>query len=204
MYAKDSKELIPQLDRAGAGISPSRRWMGKYILFPFLRRSLSWNRTWKLYEKEGEKILRLAKSLDHEELFERVLVPPLFGLEDNSRYYSVAMVLMHLLIVGEALVQRIPPLSRGIEPGDRVKIEDVKPYREIPEDIVERFERFLQSYRRRLERNLGDIHIDNTTPHPWFGELNPKGWSTLGMVHQIVHRRQIEAIVDRLKSQRSE
>jgi len=204
MYAKDSKELLPQLDQAGAGISPSRRWMGKYILFPLLRRSLTWDRTWKLYEKEGKKILRLAKSLDHEELFERVLVPPLFGLEDNSRYYSVAMVLIHLLIVGEALVQRIPVLSRGIKLSDRVKIEDVKPYTEIPEDIVERFERFLQSYRRRLERNLGDIHIDNTTPHPWFGKLNPKGWSTLGMVHQIVHRRQIETIVDHLKSQTSE
>ncbi len=204
MYAKDSKELLPQLDRAGAGISPSRRWMGKYILFPSLRRCLTWDRTWMLYEKEGEKILQLANSLNRDELFERVLVPPLFGLEDNSRYYSVAMVLMHLLIVGEALVRRIPPLSRGIRPDDQVKIEDVKPYTEIPDDIVERFARFMQSYRRRLEKNLGDIHIDNTTPHPWFGELNPKGWSTLAMVHQIVHRRQIEAIVDRLKSRTPE
>jgi hypothetical protein len=140
----------------------------------------------------------MASSLTHEQLFERVLVPRLFGLEDNSRYYSVAMVIEHLLIVGKALQVRIPILSQGRKLEGHVKIEDVKPYTEIDAHIISEFQTFLSSYRKKLEANLGDIHIDNTSEHPWFGAFNPKQWSILGMVHQIVHRRQIEAIIKKL------
>ena len=124
-----------------------------------------------------------------------MLVPKLFGLEDNSRYYSVAMVIEHLLIVGKALQTRIPTLSQGKTLSNQVTIEEVKPYTEIDKNIVAQFERFMADHREELEKNLGDIHIDNRSDHPWFGAFNPKQWSILGMVHQIVHRRQIEAIV---------
>jgi hypothetical protein len=77
-------------------------------------------------------------------------------------------------------------------------IEDVKPYTEIGEDIVEEYVNFLKTYRTRLEADLDDIHAPYTADHPWFGPFNPKEWAVLGMVHQIVHRRQIEAIVERL------
>jgi len=136
--------------------------------------------------------------MEYEALFKRVLVSKLFGLEDNSRYYSVAMVIKHLLIVGQALQVRIPILSRGKKLNRHIKIEDVKPYTEIEDDIVQQFEEFLSSYREILRQNIEDIHINNTSEHPWFGALNPKQWSILGMVHQIVHRRQIEAIIHRL------
>jgi len=198
MYAEDSKQLIPTLERAGAGISKPKRLFATYVMFPLLDKTISWERAWDIYDSEGQKILKLASTLDNEALFKRVLVPKLFGLEDNSRYYSVAMVLRHLLSVGEALQKRIPPLSQGKRLDGHVAIEDVKPYTQIDETIVTQFSDFLQSYRDQMENNLGDIHIDNTSEHPWFGAFNPKQWSILGMVHQIVHRRQIEAIIERL------
>jgi hypothetical protein len=108
------------------------------------------------------------------------------------------MVIEHLLIVGKALQVRIPILSQGKKLDGHVKIEDVKPYTEIDVNIVETFQTFLSSYREKLQAHLGDIHINNTSAHPWFGEFNPKQWSILGMVHQIVHRRQIEAIIKSL------
>jgi hypothetical protein len=108
------------------------------------------------------------------------------------------MVIEHLLIVGNALQVRISILSKGKKLTDQVKIEDVKPYTEIDENIVAQFEIFLNSYRQKLNMEVGDIHIDNTSEHPWFGAFNPKQWSILGMVHQIVHRRQIEAIINNL------
>ncbi len=198
MYAEDSKQLIPTLERAGAGISNPKRLFATYMMFPLLDTTISWERAWDIYDSEGQKILQLASALDNESLFKRVLVPKLFGLEDNSRYYSVAMVLQHLLSVGEALQKRIPPLSHGKKLDGHVAIEDVKPYTHIDETIVTQFADFLQGYRSNMEKNLGDIHIDNTSEHPWFGAFNPKQWSILGMVHQIIHRRQIEAIIERL------
>jgi len=200
---RDSSELIETLGSAGAGIPHFTRIAGQYALFPLLNRFISWERAWDIYDREGAKIVAMASGLTREQCFERVLVPKLFGLEDNSRYYSVAMVVEHLLIVGKALAQRIPLLSRGVTLPDQVKIEDVKPYTEIDENIVEAFTDFMASYREKLNADVENIHIDNTSDHPWFGPFNPKQWSILGMVHQIVHRRQIEAILETLQQAES-
>jgi hypothetical protein len=195
----DSQEIIKELEKSGAGLSPIRVFLAKHIFFPILNRFISWERAWDIYDKEGKKIIVLASKLDNKQLFSRILVPKLFGLEDNSRYYSVAMTIEHLLIVGGALQVRVPILSRGKKLNRYIKIEDVKPYKEIDENIVDNFQIFLNSYREKLKKNVENIHIDNTSTHPWFGEFNPKQWSILAMVHQIVHRRQIEAIVKGLE-----
>jgi hypothetical protein len=198
MKQTDSANIIHTLEKAGAGISGYKRFAARYIMFPLLNRVVSWKKAWDIFDKEDEKILNMASKLTKEQLFRRVLIPPMFGLEDNSRYYSVAMVIEHLLIVGNALQVRIPILSKGKTLENRVNIEDVKPYTAIDENIVAQFQDFLNSYREKLEASVENIHIDNTSQHPWFGAFNPKQWSILGMVHQIVHRRQIEAIIRRL------
>jgi len=195
MQYKDSREIIKELGVSGGGISPFRVFLARYLLFPLLNRFLSWDKAWNIFDKEGQKIIKLSKSISTDKLFERVLVPKLFGLEDNSRYYSVAMTLEHLYMVGSALQVRIPLLSNGEKLKNYVKIEDVKPYKDIDENIIDNFNEFLITYREKLEKNTKDININNTSLHPWFWEFNPKQWSILAMVHQIVHRRQIETIL---------
>jgi hypothetical protein len=197
---KDSQEIITDLDKAGEGIFTVKVFFAKHLLFPLLNSVLSWDKAWDMYEVEGQKIIALCEHLNEESLFERVLVPKLFGLEDNSRYYSVAMTLEHLLMVGMALQVRILLLSRGKKVQNHVKIEDVKPYKKIDSQVLENFKDFLTNYREKLNKNIENIHIDNTSQHPWFGAFNPKQWSILALVHQIVHRREIEAIVKGLKS----
>lgn len=199
MKEQDSQKIIKELGASGAGLSPIKVFLAKYIMFPILNQLISWDKAWDIFDKEGKKIIKLSSDLEKDKLFERVLIPKLFGLEDNSRYYSIAMTIEHLLIVGTALQTRIPILSRGKKLNKYVKIEDVKPYKEINENIVNNFERFLATYREKLEKNIEDININNTSMHPWFGEFNPKQWSILAMVHQIVHRRQIEAILKGLQ-----
>jgi len=195
---QDSSDIIDSLAPAGEGLPTYKRVAAKYVMFPLLNRFVSWDKAWDVYDKEGAKIIAMASALNQEQLFKRVLVPKLFGLEDNSRYYSVAMVIEHLLIVGQALTVRIPILSKGKKLPNQVAIEDVKPYTDINEEIVTQFADFMGSYREKLDANVENIHIDNTSDHPWFGAFNPKQWSILGMVHQTVHRRQIEAIIKRL------
>jgi len=88
MQQTDSQEMIKELDKSGAGLSSTRVFLAKHIFFPILNRSLSWKKAWDIFDKEGQKIIALASTLNKEQLFERVLVPKLLGLEDNSRYYS--------------------------------------------------------------------------------------------------------------------
>ena len=111
---KDLQELIIDLGKAGGGLSSGRAFFLKYLGFPLLNSIVSWERALDIFEKEGEKVISLARSMEKDKLFERVLVPKLFGLEDNSRYYSVAMVIEHLIIVGTALQNRIPMLSQAM------------------------------------------------------------------------------------------
>jgi len=203
MQHKDSREIIKELGKSGGGISSLKVCLVKYLMFPLLNKFISWEKAWDIFDNEGQKIIELSQSISKDKLFERVLVPKLFGLEDNSRYYSIAMTLEHLHTVGGALQIRIPILSRGKKLKNDVKIEDVKPYKEIDENIVAEYNEFLSTYRKKLEKNIDDINIDNTSPHPWFGEFNPKQWSVLAMVHQIVHRRQIEAILKIISPEKS-
>jgi hypothetical protein len=179
----------------GAVISSGRAFFLKHVGFPFLNSIVSWERALNIFEKEGEKVLSLARSMEKDKLFERVLVPKLFGLEDNSRYYSVAMVVEHLLVVGTALQNRIPMLSQGKSIAQEIKIEDYKPYTEIDDSIIEQYEIFLHGFRKEVEGNIDNIYLENRHEHPWFGELKAKDWSVMGAIHQIVHRRQIEAII---------
>ncbi len=192
---KDSQELVKDLGKAGGGLSRGRAFFLKYLGFPLLNSIISWERALDIFEKEGEKVLSLARSMEKDKLFERVLVPKLFGLEDNSRYYSVAMVIEHLIIVGTALKKRIPSLSQGKKLDKEIKIEEYKPYIEIDDTIIDQYEIFLHSFRKELEENVDNIYLENRHEHPWFGELKAKDWSVMGAIHQVVHRRQIEAII---------
>ncbi len=193
--SSDLKNLAP----AGAGLPKGRALFLRYVGFPLLKRAVSFDRALDHFLKEGERILRLAVSVDEDALFKRVMVPHLFGLEENSRYYSIAMVLEHLRIVGMALQERIPLLSRGEKLSREVKIEEYKPYRRIDRDIVEEYRGFIGSFREKLLENIGNIHSENRHEHPWFGALNPKEWMVMGAIHQTVHRRQIEAILKLLR-----
>jgi len=192
---KDSQELIKDLGKAGGGLSSGRAFFLRYLGFPLLNSIISWERALDIFEKEGKKVLSLARSMEKDKLFERVLVPKLFGLEDNSRYYSVAMVIEHLLIVGTALKKRIPLLSQGKDLDKEIKIEDYKPYMEIDDTIIDQYEIFLHSFRKEVEENVDNIYLENCHEHPWFGELKAKDWSVMGAIHQVVHRRQMEAII---------
>ena len=194
----DSQDIIGELGKAGGGLSKTRGVFLKYVGFPVLNTLITWQRALDIFEKEGEKVIKLANSLEDKQLFERILVPTLFGLEDNSRYYSVAMVLEHLIIVGSALQERIPLLSQGKSLDMEVKIEKYKPYVEIESNIIETYTQFVQNFRKIVEAQVEDVYIDNHHKHPWFGNLKPKEWAVMGAIHQMVHRRQIEAIIEKL------
>lgn len=196
MQTKKDEKIQNQLDSAGKGLPAIEALFLRRIGFPIMKTFTSWDRGMTLFESEGEKILNDVKELDDATLFRRVLIPKIVGIEDNSRYYSPAMVLWHLIYVGEAIQDGIISLSKNESPDLVVKIENFKPFVEISHKIVSEYETFLKAYRHTIETNVADKNIRNYHTHPWFGPMNPHQWLIMSAIHQWVHRRQIRKILD--------
>jgi len=195
IQTEEDKKIQSQLDSAGKGLPAFEAFFLRRIGFPLLKRFMSWDSAMKLFEHEGQRILNDVKQLDDNALFRKVLIPKVLGIEDNSRYYSPAMVLWHLIYVGEAIQGGIINLSRNDPVDFVVKIENFKPYVEIDQNIVSKYEVFLNNYRPTIEDNSQDKYIHNYHAHPWFGPLNPHQWLILSAIHQVVHGRQLRKIL---------
>lgn len=192
----EEDKIQSKLESAGKGLRLIDALVLKHIAFPFLRTTMSWNMGMKLFEHEGERILKDVKELDDDTLFRRTLIPKIVGIEDNSRYYSPAMVLWHLIYVGNTIRDGIISLSKNERLNFAVKIENFKPFVEISPHIVNEYELFLQAYRRTIETKVADKNIRNYQVHPWFGPLNPHQWLIMSAIHQVVHGRQIRKILE--------
>jgi hypothetical protein len=195
MQSEADDKIQSRLESAGRGLPPIDAFVLKRIGFPILKRCISWQMGMGLFESEGQKILNLVKALDAPTLFKRVLIPRTMGIEDNSRYYAPAMVLWHLIYVGNTIQDGIIGLSRNEKLDFVVKIENFKPFVTISPNIVDDYKRFLSAYRPTIEAQVKDKHIRNYHDHPWFGPLNPHQWLIMSAIHQVVHRRQLGKIL---------
>ena len=186
----------PKLDKPGAGL-PFIEWaVAKYIVFPRRFKNFSKEKALADFAEQSDKILKLARGLSSEQLIERRLIARLQGLEDSSRYWSVAMTLDHLTIVGNLMSHAVIELSKGNNALKVVGTAEVKPGAAADaarslKDFEEMTERFL------LEVGKANIDVRSkvTHPHPWFGPLNAYQWLVFAAPHENIHRKQIEAIV---------
>ncbi len=195
MQTKEDIKIQNNLEKPGHGLPKIDAIFLKYIGFPILKTFISWDNAMKFFEYEGKEIINLVKDLPKDKLFKKVLIPKIFGIEDNSRYYSPAMVLWHLLYVGETLQEGIVNLSKNEKIDFTVKIENFKPFVEINEDIVEKYDNFLNNYKKSIETKVENKYINNCLSHPWFGCLNPHQWLLMSAIHQMVHKKQIKKIL---------
>jgi hypothetical protein len=188
----------PKLAKPGAGL-PFFEWaMAKYLLFPRLFTTLTSADAKNMFAEESKKIVALVSPLDAAMLSERRLIPRLPGLEDSSRYWSIAMTLQHLVIVGKGMGKIITDLSGGSTNVPKVGTADVKPDASVnPETILKNF----QSMSEHFLTNVDIAKVNNfpkaTHPHPWFAELNAHQWLVVAGRHQNIHRKQIKGIIER-------
>lgn len=190
----------PKLAKPGAGL-PFVEWLvAKFIIFPNRFRSTSIEQSIKEFEAEAQKIIALGSKLSDEQLSKRCLIPRLQGLEDSSRYWSVAMTVEHLNIVGEGMLGIIVGLSCGNNQLPIRGIADVKPSVDVePRETIEKFKKLVESFGLLIRKIDFDKYTDLKHPHPWFGPLNAREWTLFAAPHQAIHRKQIEAIIARLK-----
>ncbi len=192
----DAKLAMPKLDKPGAGL-PFVEWaVAKYIIFPQRFKNSSKEKALADFAEQSDKILKLARGLSSEQLIERRLIARLQGLEDSSRYWSVAMTLDHLTMVGNLMCHAVVELAKGNNALKVVGTAEVKPGAAADaarslKDFEEMTERFL---RETGAANI-DVHAKVTHPHPWFGPLNAYQWLVFAAPHENIHRKQIEAIM---------
>lgn len=193
-----TKNETPKLAPPGAGLPPLEWAVAKFIMFPTLFRTRSSAEAIKEFEKESNEIIRLVNQTPTNLQTERRLIPRLRGLEDSSRYWSIAMTLEHLVIVGHGMRQIISDLAGG---GTQLKprgTADVKP--SVDADPAVALSKFEEMSRRFIDETsaLDLSHSNAKHPHPWFGPLNARQWLIFAAPHESIHRKQIESIIARL------
>jgi hypothetical protein len=191
-----------KLGKPGAGLPFYEWFIAKYILFPQRFSSTDNAQAIANFAEESKKALELARELNPDQLCEKRLIDRLRGLEDNSRYWSVAMAIEHMTIAGSAVRGVILSLSNGKTDLPGSTIADLKPNPEIsPEGLLTRFEEMTRKFVRTAEAAKIDAFPEATYSHPWFGPLNARKWLVFAGAHQSIHRKQIEQITKLLKSE---
>lgn len=195
-----------RLDPPGAGLPWKEAFFARYLLMPLVPRRTPWEVSNSRFLREGEKVLALLSRFDptlnsrDAQLLEKpILVPPMSGIEDSSRNWSVVMALEHLMTVGQGMTAIITELKDGHVPDTVVDTAKVKPSQKLrAKDAVAEFTRFLAETHSRVSADEGDKKSKARLNHPWFGPITAHQWNWLLASHQLIHRKQIEQIILRL------
>lgn len=189
----------PNLKPPGAGLPLTQRLLLRYYVGPFVSAKTPWEESRQRFDKINQKILAMIDGLTNEQLFRKVLVPSIPGLEDSSRYWSIAMTLEHLAIVGHGISMIIEDLTQGRKPAVEIDIARLKPLGlQTPEQALETYKAFCFERIAKLDDNLGNINSEITKKHPWFGEMDAQQWMWLLASHHMIHYQQIKEIKKQL------
>lgn len=182
------------LQAPGSGLPKYENLLIKTVLVPLARILLGWRsaRIWLNFEVRS--IEKMIQGLDDEQLHRQVLIDHILGIEDDTRDWSVALVIEHLAIVSSGIIEVIKTLSEEKPFDGPIRIESVKPGNN-PVTINE-LKQIIQAYETYIPKNKNS---KMTKSHPWFIEFNNRDWNTFLAVHTWVHKRQIKAITRALE-----
>ncbi len=184
----------PMLQPPGAGLPFIPRLYVRWFGRRSLRRKYTWDTAPVAIEAAAVRLYESASALPDDALKTPVLVPPMNGLEDSSRYWSPAMVLQHLVMTGDIFSEIILQLSRGEPVTNRRGPADVKPAAANRTD-VEAFRAMHSGLGDRLRIGAGPDRDGARFPHPWFGPLTARDWFSLFAAHLLIHEKQLKAIL---------
>lgn len=190
-----------KLGRPGAGLSwPAMLYMRHY-LGPRVAAKADWEVETARFHDTTHAILRIAEQMNNEQLQKRVLVPRLRGIEDSSRYWSAAMTLEHVMIVGMGVRDIIIRLSNGQMPPGRADTARVKPQGKLPaQTVLDNYKNFAITLIPQIETAVPAAKRDGTITydHPWFGAFTLRQWHWMLAEHNAIHLRQLQEISARV------
>ncbi|CAG0987229.1 hypothetical protein GPROT1_02713 [Gammaproteobacteria bacterium] len=159
-----------------------------------------------------ELVNQSAQALEWAELlfeFEHALddaTALLLGLSDDqlrfkpaAKAFSIAEGLTHALHSDELFWSWIKLLMDGrraeIDPAALIGGDGAQPD-QAGTAIATLIENVHLIARGTIELRPDPIDLHSTAPHPYFGELNAKGWLMFMALHHGMHLRQCEAVID--------
>lgn len=185
----------PFLAPPGAGIPFAQKLALRYLLKPLKLRSVTFDQAEQLWLRANEKLSRELADIPRFDVTTRVLVPPQRGLEDSSRFWSVAMTARHLTIVGAGIEQLIVALSEERTGLPKADTAAVKPELERNHAAaIDEYLAFSRDFHTRVRSAVANKESAATHDHPWFGPLNLRQWYWLMSAHTHTHRKQIREI----------
>lgn len=186
-----------KLQKPGAGLPQIERLFIRSILVPSIRILLTWNMSTFLLKRELNIIKKIVSNVEKEKLTQKVIIDRVFAIEDHTRQFSINMVLEHLVIAGSLVKSIIETLSKEENFIEDVKIENVKPSKNIVDEYTG-FEIFYNTYLDFIKQ-LPKKQSKMKKRHPWFINFNNYDWSVFMFMHTFIHRRQIQANIKELK-----
>lgn len=191
---------LVQLEKPGAGIPFFERLLAAWYFMPRGARKSSWDETVQWFLKEGDRILAAIAPLTVEQMEKPVLINRMRGLEDSSRFWSVAMTVEHIMIVGDGVSRAVVELTHNRVPDyDPQIIAKVKPRRQLAGEVTAaEFRKFLTVVSNRVMGEVGDRESIARFTHPWFGRMTARQWNWMLSAHQRLHRQQIQKIIEKL------
>lgn len=189
----------PKLQEPGAGLP----WLeGKLLRFfmPKVAKKSTWEECQEKFLYQTKKIEEIIRSLTPERLNTPILIPRLKGLEDSSRFWSIAMTVDHLRITAPGMTHVILGLCQGTKPDREIRVKDVKPPEKTstPQPLADQFVMEMLSLNEKLLNPSINRESSTTGKHPWFGEITAKQWNWVIGAHQSLHRQQMMEILRRL------
>jgi hypothetical protein len=194
-----SNQVSPvKLQPPGAGIPLPQLIFLKVWLGPFVAKRAPQAKSRKTYEMVTGKLVDLVSGIPEQQRQKKVLIEPMAGIEDSSRFWSANDVLEHLLIVSRRMEKVILTLASGKIPDGVADTAAVKPGN-ADHDLLQEFKDYAPGLMDRIDRELArpGMNLFNPTEkfrHPWFGGFTARQWYWLLGAHQGLHYKQAKKI----------
>ncbi|NJM09603.1 MAG: hypothetical protein HC883_01495 [Bdellovibrionaceae bacterium] len=149
----------------------------------------------KVYEAFSNKIIALASGIPFTLHSIRVLVPVQAGLLNDTRYWSIAMTLEHLIMIDKMAKEIIIRLALGQVPDLNVPVKSVAPTGKIePEKVFEDYRLSVPLRLDEMDEAFIDSKCEVTAPHPIFGDFNARQWQWSMAARSFLRHRQLQNI----------
>lgn len=146
-----------------------------------------------------EKYLILSGNIGPEGGRRTIMVPPMLGVDEDMRGWSVFMILEHNVIVNHTIhgIVRHLVLGEAFQSIDPKK--DVMPSADPGPEQIKAFEESVKSYLDSIA-TLPRLRGTPTRLHPVFGQLDAHGWHCMFALHLQIHLKQVDAVARSTKA----
>jgi len=171
------KSLTDGLNLPNLALPWHQQLMMRIYVGPFMANSMDASANRKTYEGFSRRIIELVSDIPFAQHKIPVLVPAQVGLLDDTRYWSIAMTLEHLLMVDAKAKEIILKLAQGEDAGIKVTPRGVKPSGQAdPEKILADYIEFVPTQLDEIEQVLSTSSSKKTEVHPIFGDFTALQW----------------------------